>query len=104
MDSISVLADSETLLGFRLAGVRNVFTLKDDADASINAALDAEGHVGILVITNDIVEKASLKTKKRLENTTKPVVVVIPGKSAKDVGKTDDLAALVKRAMGVELR
>ncbi|MBI5035880.1 hypothetical protein HZC09_00915 [Candidatus Micrarchaeota archaeon] len=103
MDSISVLADSETLLGFRLAGVRNVFTLKEDVDASVNAALDAEGH-GIIVITNDIVEKASSKTKKRIENTTKPVVVVIPGKSAKDVGKTDDLAALVKRAMGVELR
>lgn len=102
MDHIAVLADSETLLGFRLAGIRNAMLAGSDADASLAKALDAQG-IGILVVTQDVVNRASAKARKRLEASTKPVIVVIPGKGQKAAAGSQSLALLVKKAMGVDL-
>lgn len=102
MDHIAVLADSETLLGFRLAGIRSALVAGSDADASIAKALETPG-IGILVVTQDVVDRASAKVKKRLDASTKPVIVVVPGKGQKLLAGSQSLALLVKKAMGVDL-
>ncbi len=102
-DAIAVVGDSETLLGFRLAGVQTTFeTNGDDADAVLLQALQAP-NVGILIVSQDVFEAATQKTRKTAEDSTKPVVVVIPGKKTKTAQGSANLAQLVKRAIGVDI-
>ncbi|MBI2445880.1 hypothetical protein HYV43_05830 [Candidatus Micrarchaeota archaeon] len=101
-DAIAVVGDSETLLGFRLAGVQKTFETRGDADATLAEALAAD-HVGILIVSQDVMEAASAKMRKNAEESTKPVVVVIPGKKTKTAQGSANLAALVKRAIGVDI-
>ncbi len=101
-DSIAVLADSETLLGFKLAGITNAFEVTPDADASVMGALQTPG-VGILIISQDVIDRAGAKTKRIAEDSAKPVVVVIPGKMTKHAQGSSNLAVLVKRAIGVDI-
>ena len=102
MDHILVLADSETLLGFRMAGIRNALVASADVDASFAQALDTPG-TGILVVTQDLVDRSTSKMKKRLDQSTKPVIVVIPSKNQKTPVGASNLALMVKKAMGVDL-
>ena len=57
-----MLADSETLLGFRMAGIRNALVASADVDASISQALDTPG-TGILVVTQDLVDRSTSKMR-----------------------------------------
>jgi len=104
-DSIAAVGDSETLLGFRLAGVQTTFETDasgSDADAVLSQALAAPG-VGIVIVSQDVFEAASAKMRKSAEDSTKPVVVVIPGKKTKTAQGSANLAQLVKRAIGVDI-
>ncbi|MBI5226848.1 V-type ATP synthase subunit F [Candidatus Micrarchaeota archaeon] len=104
-DSIAVVGDSETVLGFRLAGIQKAFTTNaaaDDVDAVLETALFTP-QVGILIVSQDAMEKASAKMRKTTEESTKPVVVVIPGKNTKSAKGSSNLAQLVKRAIGVDI-
>ncbi len=101
-DAIAVVGDSETVLGFRLAGIQKTFEANDDADAVITAALSAEG-IGILIVSQDVFETASAKVRKSADDSTKPVVVVIPGKKTRNAQGSANLAQLVKRAIGVDI-
>ncbi len=101
-DAIAVLGDSETVLGFRLAGIQKAFESNRDADAALTQALAAQG-VGILIVSQDVFETASAKIRKSAEDSTKPVVVVIPGKNTKVAQGSANLAQLVKRAIGVDI-
>ncbi len=104
-DSIALVGDSETVLGFRLAGIQKAFETNanaDDVDAVLLSAL-SEPNVGILIVSQDAMEKASAKMRKMAEESTKPVVVVIPGKNTKVAKGSSNLAQLVKRAIGVDI-
>lgn len=101
-DAIAVVGDSETILGFRLAGIQKTFESNSDADAVLQQALIGQG-VGILVVSQDVMEQASAKMRKAAEDSTKPVVVVIPGKKTQVAQGSANLAQLVKRAIGVDI-
>ncbi len=101
-DAIAVVGDSETVLGFRLAGIQKTFESNSDSDAILLQALAAQG-VGILIVSQDVFEQASAKVRKAAENSTKPVVVVIPGKKTRHAQGSANLAQLVKRAIGVDI-
>lgn len=102
MDHIAVLGDSETLLGFRLAGIRHAFETQGDADGEIQNAMKTPG-VGILIVSQDVFQTASAKLQKQATESAKPVVVVIPGKKTKHAQGSASLAALVRRAIGVDI-
>jgi len=101
-DSIAVVGDSETVLGFRLAGIQKAFEANSDADSVLLEALAAPG-VGILIVSQDVMEHASAKIRKAADDSTKPVVVVIPGKKTRNAQGSANLAQLVKRAIGVDI-
>ncbi len=102
MDNIAVLADPETLLGFRLAGIQKTFEANGDVDAKMMEALHTPD-VGILIVSGDVFTKLGAKTQKDATESAKPVVVVIPQKGAKASGSGSNLAAMVKRAIGVDI-
>ncbi len=104
MDKIIVVGDADTVLGFRLAGVSQAHAVSDaeGAEAGVGEAL-ARSDAGILIITQEALNSLSAKTRKELSLVAKPAVVEVPGKRAADQGG-ESLAALIKKAMGVDLK
>ena len=102
MDFIAALGDKETLLGFRLAGLTHVVEANEQtADAKMNGLLN-EPNAGIVVVAQDFVKFMSPKTQKRMDASTKPVVVVVPAKGGR-VSEEAKIANMIKRAIGVDL-
>jgi len=93
---------AETLVGFKLAGITVTSECTgENADSKLNELMDAES-VGLIVLDRDLVSFLSIKTKRRVEASTKPVVITIPGKSGA-LESGESISMMVKRAIGVDL-
>lgn len=103
MEKIIVLGDEDTVLGFRLAGVKEAaVATAQDADALMQEAI-ANPKAGIVIATQETVRALSAKTRKQLATLSKPVVIEIPGKrDQSEPGQS--INEMVKRAIGVELK
>lgn len=103
MQKIAVAGEKDTVLGFKLAGVREAFACdKSNADEVVAKLLGVQ-ELGIIIVSEETMAFLSLKTRRALEASTKPVAVVIPSKTTKTAGGSMGLAAMVKRAIGVDL-
>lgn len=100
MDKIVVVGGRDLVTGFRLAGVAESYVLApEEADAQLNKLFD-RSDVGIVILEETHAPKLSLKTRRRIESASKPVLVQVgltPG------GGAETLQALIKRAIGVSL-
>ncbi|HII38925.1 TPA: hypothetical protein HA318_02890 [Candidatus Micrarchaeota archaeon] len=103
MEKIIVIGDKQTALGFGVAGVKDSFEAKNNDAEELTAQVLAREDAGILVVTTEVMDSLSLKTRKTLQESSKPVVIVIPS-TRESVGKGDDIAAMVKKAIGIELK
>lgn len=93
----------ETLVGFKLAGVRITAECNEEnADAKLNELMD-NAEVGLVIFDEDLVPSLSHKTRKRIESSTKPIVTIISGKSGKTQAGGESISAMVKRAIGIDL-
>ncbi len=100
---IAAVGFPETLMGFKLAGVRvNVECDSENSDSKLNEIMDDE-QVGLVILDEDLIPSLSLKTKKRIESSVKPIVISIPGKSGKTQAGGESISAMVKRAIGIDL-
>lgn len=102
-EKIAVIADSATSTGFRLAGIENTFSLskQDEAEAKLSELLSDPSY-GIIIVTERLLEHCDWRLKKRVEATAKPIVVPVPD-SQGQIEQEESLAALIKRALGVDL-
>ncbi len=102
MEEIVVLGDEDTVVGFKLAGVRRALVANaSNADEKF-LELVADEKVGLIILSEDTLKLFSQKTLKAIETLAKPVVVTIPGKTAKPAG-VNSLALMIKKAIGVDL-
>ncbi|MFH1056791.1 MAG: V-type ATP synthase subunit F [Candidatus Micrarchaeota archaeon] len=99
---IAAIGFPETMLGFKLSGVRvTADCTKENADSKLVGLMESES-VGLIILDQDLLSFLSLKTKKRIEASTKPVIVTIPGKTGAVAGG-ESISMMVKRAIGVDL-
>jgi len=93
---IAVLGSSEFVLGFRLGGVKRIYTAKpNDYEAKV-LELIGDGTIGVLAIDSSDLELMSPNVRRKVMESIAPVVVM--------VGKAEsDLREKVKRAIGVDL-
>jgi V/A-type H+-transporting ATPase subunit F len=99
---IVVVGYPSTVVGFRLAGVQESYPAESkDCEAIVAKLLDRED-VGVIVINRRAVQAFDWRMKRRIEKTTKPVVVEIPDSSG-DVPEEESLGELMKRALGFDL-
>ncbi|TAL48191.1 V-type ATP synthase subunit F [archaeon] len=94
---IAVVGNDDFVTGFALAGVRNVYSAEDSLDEKVGEALK-QGNTGILVMQQEQFKSLNNKTKKLLEKTVKPVLVLVSEK-----GKEEDIKKMIKRSLGVDL-
>tara|TARA_Y100000310_G_scaffold298275_1_gene332091 strand:+ start:20 stop:313 length:294 start_codon:yes stop_codon:yes gene_type:complete len=93
---IGILADQDTLIGFRVAGVTrsvlfNAETLRDD--------LKQLDDVAILLVTEKVAEEI-----RKLDVTVAPVLVDLPDKEGSTGQALQEIARLYEEAIGVQLK
>jgi vacuolar-type H+-ATPase subunit F/Vma7 len=104
MSGIRVIGDHEMVQGFSLLGVRDiVLATEKTAEDELRKAMDSEDS-GMIILLDDFYANFSPRTKRRVETTAKPVVVLIPGKRGTSAQGSGNLAAMIKKAIGVELK
>lgn len=99
---IAVLGDSDTVLGFRLAGVHEAYIFEEtpiDIERLRNKLreLIERGDVGVILITERLAEKVEIPDVKL------PIILQVPDKSGSKLGEKA-LREIVRRAIGVELK
>lgn len=104
LDKIAVVGDEDTVTGFRLAGVTEAAsTYGADANAVVEGMLAKKG-VGILIATVECVDQLNARTKRMLLESVKPVTVVVPARKEEAARGGESVAALLKKAIGIELK
>ena len=93
---IAVLGSNEFVLGFRLGGVKRVYTVKPENYEEKLLELIADSTIGVLAIDSVDTDMLSPNGRKKATESIAPVVVVVGAKEG-------DLREKVKRAIGVDL-
>jgi V/A-type H+-transporting ATPase subunit F len=102
---ISVIGDFDTIVGFRLAGIKDAHEVVEPKDAvPILKELVKDKNVGLIIITEKIADEIRSETKSIFECRTMPLLVEIPDKGGPIEKKVDPIKELIKRAVGVEIK
>ncbi len=96
MMEIAAVGSEDFVLGFRLAGIRNIHaTAPENLEATIREVMSNE-KVGIVVVHADEIRSLSQGLRARMLDSIHPVFITIGGEE-------DELREKVKRAIGVDL-
>jgi V/A-type H+/Na+-transporting ATPase subunit F len=96
---VAVVGRSDFVIGFRLAGIRKTFVAESDEKLVeyITRMLDDQT-VGILVLSNQDMNRIPRRLQATLENSVKPTVIAI-GKEEGGMSMREK----IKRSVGVDL-
>lgn len=104
-EKIAVIGDSDTVVGFALAGVSETIPVTQTNCEEMFLKTIPRTDVGVIVLQDDLMKTFTHKTKKMIELLARPVIVTVPGKSESLGGaRSGNIADLVKRAIGIELK
>jgi len=96
MAGITVVGSPDFILGFRLAGIRNVYAEKTTIEPRITQIL-TEGQASILILHDEDFTRLPAAMKRRLRESRKPIVISVGSR------EEDDLRAKIKRVIGIDL-
>jgi V/A-type H+-transporting ATPase subunit F len=93
---IAVLGEEEFVLGFRLAGIKRVYSPgKNDYEQRLVELLQ-DSTIGVLAVNSEDLNQVSPVARRKALESIAPVVVPVGGGEG-------DLREKVKRAIGVDL-
>ena len=93
---IAVIGSEEFTLGFKLAGVKKSF-VPDDFDEKIGELLERED-LGIIVAEENMISKASKKTRSMIDGSVDPIVIGLS-----EEAESERLQQKIKRAIGADI-
>ena len=99
---IAGICDNDTAMGLRLAGIKDVYVPNGDAVKIWNEISDRDD-IGIVFITEKIVEDIGNYLKDYRIRNNVPIVVEIPDKKGRKSEHLDFVSHLIKKAVGVEV-
>ena len=100
---IAVIGDEDTILGFRLAGVKAAYSIDGSQQCiELIKKLVKNGDVGIIFVSERLIKDVRKEVDELLEDKTFPIVVEIPDKFGM-IEKEDVLDVLIRRAIGIKL-
>jgi V/A-type H+-transporting ATPase subunit F len=100
---IAIIGDTDTVVGFRLAGILKA-SVPSDSTAARNALADysRDPDISLVIITERLAEQIR-DTIEEISKEPYPVIVEIPDKRGRLEDRENPLHKLIKRAIGVEL-
>ena len=93
---IAVIGDSDFRLGFKLAGVQEVFD-KENYEDKIQSILDSE-EIGILVVKEEDLKNLNKRVHNEIDSSVNPVVV-----SLSEQAESERLQEKIKKAIGADI-
>lgn len=93
---IAVIGDSDFRLGFKLAGVQEIYD-NENYEEKIQEILDSE-EIGILVVKEEDLEKLSKRVRNEIDSSVNPVVV-----SLSEEAESERLQEKIKKAIGADI-
>jgi V/A-type H+-transporting ATPase subunit F len=102
---VAAIADSDTIIGLRLAGVRLSFPVEtpEQAEEALSTVLQDQS-VGLIIFTEKIADKMRGAIADVMSQRTVPIIVEIPDKRGAQPGRRDPLMDMIRRAVGIELK
>jgi V/A-type H+-transporting ATPase subunit F len=101
--SIAVIADPDTVTGFKLGGIKSGYPVENMEEAETTLKKVFKGDFSIIITT----EKIGDELRKTIERLTKasalPMIIEVPDKTGPSERKTDPIGELIKRVIGVEM-
>ncbi|MHC1610620.1 MAG: V-type ATP synthase subunit F [Candidatus Methanospirareceae archaeon] len=110
MVAVAVIGDPETVTGFRLAGVREVYEYSSGEGEDIPRVLDKVAREGVPIILINERFAAERRTREKIReiNAKKkgvvPIILEIPDKKGPMEKEIDEIGLLIRRAVGVAVR
>ena len=103
MSDVAIIGDIDTVSGFRLGGVKEaeVVNTAEEAITAFDKFLDDE--ISIIIITQVLANEIREHINRKIGSSVLPMVIEIPDKSGSSEGGADQMAALIKRVIGVEM-
>lgn len=101
---IGVIGDFSTITGFRLAGVKEAYEVEEPGVAVETLKKLLKEDIGLIIITERLADQIRDETATLIEGKTFPLIVEIPDKDGPVEGKVDPIMALIKKAVGVEIK
>ncbi|MGI6447007.1 MAG: V-type ATP synthase subunit F [Methanobrevibacter boviskoreani] len=104
MSSVAVIGDLDTVTGFRLGGVREgrIVNTKEEAEQALDELI--ENNFSIIIITDKIADEIREHIRKTLGSEIVPMIIEIPDKNGKSETDGDQMRALIKRVIGVDIK
>ncbi|WXG45874.1 MAG: V-type ATP synthase subunit F [Candidatus Atabeyarchaeum deiterrae] len=102
---VAAIADSDTIIGLRLAGVRDSYLVESpqQAEEMLRKVLQDQD-VGLIILTEKIADKVRDMINDFTSQRTFPVIVEIPDKRGTEQGRRDPLKDIIRRAVGLEVK
>lgn len=102
---VSVIADSDTVTGMRLAGVKEVSEVDDPKEALVVLKKNIKDEdVGVVILSEKLAEAVRGELTAITEDLVMPIIVEIPDKKGPLETKIDPVKEMVRRAVGVDIK
>ena len=97
MVDIAVLGNDEFIVGFQLAGIKDIIQVTNNPFSDIQE-IKKRKEIGIVVLDEKIVENLDVHQKQEIENSVEPVFITLSTKT-----EQESLKRLIKKSIGIEL-
>ena len=106
MARVVALTDSETAMGFRLAGVDTLVAQQADEVGRLLTELLEKKEPGVVIFDENYLKAIPERLQKRMDDSLKPVFIPVPHvKSWREGEKKEEyLARLLRRAIGYQIK
>ncbi len=99
------LADKDTAVGLRLAGITTLYVPDEQKNAvqHWHGIEDSIDKIGLVIITESIAEQIEKELKNFRLRHVMPIVVEIPDKQGRRTDHDDYISQLIKKAVGIQV-
>jgi V/A-type H+-transporting ATPase subunit F len=102
--SIAIVADADTVTGFKLGGIKEGYVVETPQEAEKNLENLIKGkQVSIIITTEKIGDEIRDFIDKYTKSSALPMIIEIPDKSGPSDRAVDPMRDLIKRVIGVEM-
>ncbi|OEC86467.1 MULTISPECIES: V-type ATP synthase subunit F [Methanobacterium] len=101
--SIAVIADPDTVTGFKLGGIKTGYPVEDMNKAKTRLEELFKQDFSIIITTEKIGDELRETIDKLTRTSTLPMIIEVPDKTGPSERATDPIGELIKRVIGVEM-
>jgi vacuolar-type H+-ATPase subunit F/Vma7 len=106
MRTCRVVADADSVVGFRLAGVDAVAAgCPEEAERLVRACI-AEGQASLILVNQGFLDRFSEATRRKIERLSLPLIIPLPISATwwKEEPSQDYVLSLIRRAIGYQMK